>query len=103
MSISGLETVAAVAPSEPKHEVQVMTKNNAADLPLGQVEITLDKTMVASRSLDKTVEASSLEARPSAGHDERFDRFFKMIQVGVPIQAVRIKMQAEGLDPGILE
>lgn len=34
---------------------------------------------------------------------ELYKKYFKMMQVGVPIQAVKIKMQAEGLDPNILE
>lgn len=38
----------------------------------------------------------------SAKEDPTYKRFFKMLQVGVPEPAVRIKMQAEGLNPNIL-
>lgn len=38
-----------------------------------------------------------------ATQDPRFAKFFKMVQVGVPIQAVKNKMEAENLDPSILE
>jgi Predicted coiled-coil domain-containing protein (DUF2360). len=39
----------------------------------------------------------------SAANDPLYARFFRMIQVGVPVEAVRLKMQAEGYDPCILE
>lgn len=35
-------------------------------------------------------------------HDS-YKKFFKMLQVGVPAQAIKMKMQVEGLDPNILE
>lgn len=38
----------------------------------------------------------------SAREDPTYKRFFKMLQVGVPEPAVRLKMQAEGLNPNIL-
>lgn len=39
----------------------------------------------------------------SAANDPLYAKFFRMIQVGVPVEAVRLKMQAEGCDPSILE
>lgn len=39
----------------------------------------------------------------TAANDPQYARFLRMIQVGVPVQAVRLKMHAEGLDPSILE
>ncbi|CAB3380612.1 Hypothetical predicted protein [Cloeon dipterum] len=35
--------------------------------------------------------------------DPAYTKFFKMVQFGVPPQAVKLKMQSEGLDPAILE
>lgn len=32
-----------------------------------------------------------------------YDRFIKMVQVGVPVQAVKLKVSLEGLDPNVLE
>lgn len=53
------------------------------------------------------VEISVSENRISNGiiasQDPRFLKFFKMLQVGVPNQAVKNKMALEGLDPSILE
>lgn len=35
--------------------------------------------------------------------DSRYARYLKMVQVGVPVMAIRNKMVAEGLDPNLLE
>lgn len=53
-------------------------------------------------------EISDLQTEPkeemtTAANDPQYARFFRMIQVGVPVQAVRLKMKSEGLDPSILE
>ncbi|XP_077287043.1 coiled-coil domain containing 53 [Arctopsyche grandis] len=34
--------------------------------------------------------------------DPKYDKFFKMVQFGVPIAAVKLKMSQEGLDPNAL-
>ncbi|XP_065158136.1 WASH complex subunit 3 [Atheta coriaria] len=38
-----------------------------------------------------------------ASADPRFRKVFKMLQFGVPAEAVRLKMKAEGVDPQILD
>lgn len=35
--------------------------------------------------------------------DPRYERYFKMLHFGVPKQAVKLKMEQEGLDASILE
>ncbi|XP_036329026.1 WASH complex subunit 3 [Rhagoletis pomonella] len=35
--------------------------------------------------------------------DVRFKKFFKMVQFGVPNEAVKMKMQAEGVEPSVLD
>ena len=35
--------------------------------------------------------------------DERFSKYFKMLKMGVPLQAVKNKMKAEGLDDSVLD
>uniref|UniRef100_A0A8D0Q445 WASH complex subunit 3 n=1 Tax=Sus scrofa TaxID=9823 RepID=A0A8D0Q445_PIG len=35
--------------------------------------------------------------------DPRYARYLKMVQVGVPVMAIRNKMISEGLDPDLLE
>lgn len=34
---------------------------------------------------------------------ENVKRFIKLINIGVPIPAIKVKMEAEGLDPNILD
>lgn len=38
-----------------------------------------------------------------AHEDPRYSKFFKMVQVGVPAEAVKLKMESEGYDSNILE
>ena len=35
--------------------------------------------------------------------DERYSKYFKMLRMGVPMQAVKNKMKSEGLDDNILD
>uniref|UniRef100_A0A2A4JR21 WASH complex subunit CCDC53 n=1 Tax=Heliothis virescens TaxID=7102 RepID=A0A2A4JR21_HELVI len=43
----------------------------------------------------------TVEGKPQS-HPE-YDRFVKMVQVGVPLQAVKLKLSLEGLDPNVLD
>ena len=35
--------------------------------------------------------------------DERYSKYFKMLKMGVPLQAVKNKMAVEGLDGNVLD
>lgn len=55
-------------------------------------------------------EPDNSEAKPneeeevvSAAKDPRYEKYFKMLHFGVPKQAVKLKMEQEGLDASILE
>ncbi|RZC38825.1 WASH complex subunit CCDC53 -like, partial [Asbolus verrucosus] len=50
----------------------------------------LDLPEVKDQETEKTV------------NDPNLQRFFKMLQFGVPVDAVKLKMQLEGIDPSIL-
>lgn len=58
-------------------------------------------TVTPQSTTEPAVQAASVT--PGANQDPRYARFFRMVQVGVPPQAVKLKMKAEGLDPNILE
>jgi WASH complex subunit CCDC53 len=45
----------------------------------------------------------SKEEMTTVANDPQYARFLRMIQFGVPVEAVRLKMHAEGLDPSILK
>lgn len=58
----------------------------------------------SSSEVPKPTEGAILEPTGvRACEDVRFKKFFKMVQFGVPAGAVKIKMQAEGVQPSILE
>jgi len=68
-------------------------------------ETRLQDTQKASE-LQMEIDHSQTEPKEeivSAANDPLYARFFRMIQVGVPVEAVRLKMQAEGYNPSILE
>lgn len=60
------------------------------DLP--KEEITQAET-----SVENVEVVESKPVRPE------YDRFVKMVQVGVPLQAVKLKVSLEGLDPNVLD
>lgn len=43
------------------------------------------------------------EGEIKASKNPLYSKYFKMLQVGVPAQAVKLKMKSEGLDPDILD
>lgn len=43
----------------------------------------------------------TVEGKPQTRPE--YDRFVKMVQVGVPLQAVKLKVSLEGLDPNVLD
>lgn len=45
----------------------------------------------------------SSESILTVAKDPRYARYLKMVQVGVPVMAIRNKMVSEGLDPDLLE
>ena len=45
----------------------------------------------------------TIDNSPSARESEDYARFARMLRMGVPKQAVAAKMQAEGLDPSVLD
>lgn len=59
-----------------------------------------------SSTLELPVEKLSADNKSqnlTAIDNPHFAKFFKMLQFGVPIQAVKNKMEIEGLDPNILD
>lgn len=64
---------------------------------------------VQNESATATVEKAEAEAVAAAENvmtvakDSRYARYLKMVQVGVPVMAIRNKMVLEGLDPNLLD
>lgn len=88
-SISGLD----ISPNKPKLE-------QVQHIP----EPISETSVVETGNEDVSVQSAEIKTNESkACKDPRFSKFFKMVQFGVPSQAVKLKMQTEGLDPNILE
>lgn len=49
-----------------------------------------------------TPSASSEKPKVTVSQDPKYAKYFKMLSVGVPEPAVKLKMQQEGLDPNLL-
>ncbi|XP_059474879.1 WASH complex subunit 3 [Neocloeon triangulifer] len=90
-SIPGLETVPVELPKVEQNQVAAVTG------------------VTAPQESPKQEDANVSEAEPQgvaavlAEPDPQYTKFFKMVQFGVPPQAVKLKMISEGLDPNILE
>ena len=80
-------------------------------MPRAAVEIKMHAEGVDPKLLDKKVrdetatDSEDEEGGPSAAAaaPDPADKFRKMLKVGLPRPAVELKMQAEGLDPAVLD
>ncbi|CAG9579106.1 unnamed protein product [Danaus chrysippus] len=85
------------------------TKNNVKDEELKPEEsnevIEESKTELEQKDKTNTVENSNTEktAEDVVKVKKEYERFVKMVQVGVPAEAVKLKISLEGLDPSELD
>ncbi|XP_054273016.1 WASH complex subunit 3 isoform X2 [Macrosteles quadrilineatus] len=102
-SIPGLEEI------KMEEKVQVEVPNAGTDVTEKSSDAKIPPAVGSGDNepgSSQPVESQSAEsesATPSAAKDPALARFFKMIQVGVPLPAVKLKMQQEGLDPNLLD
>ncbi|KAL1462989.1 hypothetical protein WDU94_014782 [Cyamophila willieti] len=54
-------------------------------------------------SADNDNPPDETDVKPKEEIPEELKRFYKMIQFGVPVQAVKLKMKAEGFDPELIQ
>jgi len=89
-SIPGLE-------QEHHKEPNNVNENNASKLE--EVEVRTvdepDNSEIEPKNEEKEVH--------SAAKDPRYEKYFKMLHFGVPKQAVKLKMDQEGLDASVLD
>ncbi|XP_007503387.1 WASH complex subunit 3 isoform X5 [Monodelphis domestica] len=97
-SIPGLEDV--------KFEISTANVNSVTNGP----EATPDQqSSLSPQSENNTQDSGPQKCEAAAEHiltvakDPRYARYLKMVQVGVPVMAIRNKMISEGLDPDLLE
>lgn len=85
------------------------TESTSTDVQENKIEQTLDLPVVVDKDeteFDSSANVSNMQSinnGPKACEDPRYKQFFKMVQFGVPPQAVKLKMESEGIDSTILE
>lgn len=93
------ESGTASQPPEPQPEVA--TSNNDHDVNESQTITASDSANNNDGGDDDKNDAMPAGIR--ACEDMRYKKYFKMVQFGVPAAAVKLKMEAEGLDGSLLE
>ncbi|ESO89342.1 hypothetical protein LOTGIDRAFT_183391 [Lottia gigantea] len=107
-SIPGLENVtvepsststaaATPAPAKPVSNGPVSTSEPSAT---SQPPVANGPTAVAIETPQEPVDTTP---KMTNSQDPRYSKFFKMLQVGVPVPAVKMKMSAEGFNPDIID
>lgn len=97
-SIPGLEDV--------KVDTTRPNENGVVNGPVLGVDTEQSSSMVQqndTRDLGPQKNESPSENMVTIAKDPRYARYLKMVQVGVPVMAIRNKMILDGLDPDLLE
>ncbi|XP_044533787.1 WASH complex subunit 3 [Gracilinanus agilis] len=98
-SIPGLEDV--------KFEISTATVNSVTNGP--EATPGQQSSLSPQSEQNNTQDTGPQKCEAAAEHiltvakDPRYARYLKMVQVGVPVMAIRNKMISEGLDPDLLE
>lgn len=86
-----------------------------SSIPELDIDIPPNKEILEDKlEEDKCKETTAEEIKPNTEESKfdeiskpdvkpEYERFIKMVQVGVPVQAVKIKVKLEGLDPDVFE
>ncbi|XP_047989940.1 WASH complex subunit 3 [Leguminivora glycinivorella] len=88
---------------------QCKTEDPQQDTNAGKPDhIPVDSTEPSQNTNPETSEGSDTTATKEVGMEEasvapEYMRFVKMVQVGVPLQAVKLKLTMEGLDPNVFD
>ncbi|EEC18427.1 coiled-coil domain-containing protein, putative [Ixodes scapularis] len=94
-SIPGLENVKA----DPAETQRTATNQSAAPSKLAPTSANPEHAPDTQEPSATTPSATPLN---TVSKDPRFSKYFKMLNVGIPLGAVQIKMRSEGVDPDIL-
>lgn len=101
-SVPGLEDTVLTTR---KHDEQIEEMENVPEEPKINVEIgEYISTTTDEDNVPETVEKElSQNIGVRVADDDRYRKYFKMLQFGVPPAAVKLKMSSEGIDPMMLE
>ncbi|XP_018328726.1 WASH complex subunit 3 [Agrilus planipennis] len=84
----------------PKEVTTVISLESSTPLELPEVTDCCDEN---KENIEENVDYISTASSGNVTEDPKLAHFMKMLHVGVPLQAVRIKMQLEGVDPSLLD
>ncbi|CAG4934470.1 unnamed protein product [Parnassius apollo] len=90
-------------------EVNDSSQTNESVKSLDNSQVKTEEAEVDNQTQGiKNTEEKAPETEASTTNDSiqtkpEYERFIKMIQVGVPLEAVKLKVSLEGLDPKVLE
>uniref|UniRef100_L7M6E7 Coiled-coil domain-containing protein n=1 Tax=Rhipicephalus pulchellus TaxID=72859 RepID=L7M6E7_RHIPC len=107
-SIPGLENVTTGA-AEAKPDAPDQQSTAQASASQGQSQQQQQSNGPTTETNTEQVKAADSATQPLAAptntvsKDPRFSKYFKMLNVGIPLGAVQIKMRQENVDPSILD
>ncbi|KAM4038818.1 WASH complex subunit 3 isoform 2-T2 [Anomaloglossus baeobatrachus] len=101
-SIPGLEDVKVET-----HSTSNLINGHLQPQPIPESTIATPQSEVIQQNSinDNALPKEEVQAEnvPTVAKDPRYARYLKMVQVGVPVMAIRNKMISEGLNPDLLE
>ncbi|XP_035257212.1 WASH complex subunit 3-like [Anguilla anguilla] len=99
-SIPGLETVTVEGACPPTQASAGV--NGSVMMSSSQSEVPAAPSSPEEAGQQPRTEAPK-DNVPTVAKDSRYARYLKMVQVGVPVMAIKNKMVQEGLDPSLLD
>mmetsp|Transcript_3147 Transcript_3147/g.6337 ORF Transcript_3147/g.6337 Transcript_3147/m.6337 type:complete len:211 (+) Transcript_3147:307-939(+) len=98
-----VQTPAAPSAAQPAAQPQPAQTPNTIDQTQTPAQaISTDQPSVVTPQAE-AAPAPVVEQGPKLKDDPRYGRYFKMVRMGVPPPAVKVKMSAEGFDPSVLD
>ncbi|XP_050392555.1 WASH complex subunit 3 isoform X2 [Patella vulgata] len=102
-SIPGLENVTVESSSSSTSVATNGPGSSEASATSQNTAVNNEPSDTATPAAAQAPPPEEVKPQQTVSQDPRYARFFKMLQVGVPAQAVKLKMSAEGLNPDLLD
>ncbi|XP_041820086.1 WASH complex subunit 3 [Chelmon rostratus] len=102
-SIPGLEDVTIDQQQPAQANVPTSTNQTQTDGPPAEPLPPPEPAQTAPEPATTQKAEAAAENVMTVAKDPRYARYLKMVQVGVPVMAIRNKMVLEGLDPNLLD
>lgn len=97
---AGLDGIVTVQVEAPKEEAPKLEEEIQKEETIENKDV-VDQPTESSTEIDNPQQTTVEGVR--AKDDYRYKKYFKLIQLGVPPQAIKNKLQSEGMDPDIID